>query len=94
MDQGADGKGGVSVNTTVIIEVRRFPVRLKDGSGKLVEDTIILTKRQLQAAQLVNESSKEVIRRLYRKQGLVVVDIGKPERQSISVDLNTLWGCG
>lgn len=79
------------MNTTVPIEARRFPVTTKDGNGKICNDTIILTKRELQAAQIVGESSKELICRLYQRKGFRVLDIGKAEKKTLSVDLDALW---
>lgn len=76
------------------IEVRRFSVIVEDAAGKTVEDHIILTKQELQAAQLVGQSSKELISRLYGRNGLRVVSIGAAERKTISVDLCALWGGG
>ena len=81
------------MNTFVPVEVRRFSVTVKNGSGEIVEDTIILTKRQLQAAQLVGQSSKELIHRLYQRHGFRVIDIGRAEKKTVTVDLNALWNC-
>lgn len=79
------------MNNSVAIEARRFPVTVKDGSGVIHKDTFILTKAELQAAQLVRESSKEVIHRVYRQKGCKVLDIGKAEKKTLTMDLNTLW---
>lgn len=79
------------MKNTITIEARRFPVTFKDGNGVLHEDTFVLTKAELQAAQLVRESSKEVIHRVYRQKGYRVLDIGKAEKKTLMVDLATLW---
>lgn len=80
------------MKSNITIEVRRFPVVIKStNSGAVSNDTITLSKQQLQAAQLVQQSSKELIHRLYQCQGFKVLDIGKPERKTISVDLDALW---
>lgn len=76
------------------IEARRFPVVIKNNvSGEVANDTITLSKQQLQAAQLVNESSKEVIHRLYQRLGCKVLDIGKAEKKTLTIDLDVLWEC-
>ncbi len=82
------------MNNTIAIEARRFPVVIKNNAiGEVTNDTIILSKQQLQAAQLVGQSSKELICRLYQRQGCKVLDIGKAEKKTVNVDLDTLWGC-
>ena len=92
MDQRTNGERGVSMKNCIIIEARRFPVVIKNnGSGEVAYDTIILSKQQLQAAQLVGQSSKELICRLYQRQGCKVVDIGKAQKKTLTVDLSALW---
>ena len=78
---------------TYDIEVRRFSVIVEDAAGKIREDHIILTKQELQAAQLVGQSSKELISRLYSRNGLRVLSIGAAEKRTISVDIDKIWGC-
>ena len=93
MDQGADSQGGISVKDCIRIEARRFPVVIKNNAcGEATNDTIILSKQQLQAAQLVGQSSKELICRLYQRQCCKVLDIGKAEKKTLIVDLDALWG--
>lgn len=76
----------------ITIEARRFPVVLMDErTGESVQSNIILDKEQLRAAQLVGQSSKELIFRIFNRKGYRVLDIGKPERRSIQVDLEELW---
>ena len=74
------------------VEARRFPViaRAVDGGDEL-SDTIILTKQELQAAEIVGESSKELITRHFVRRGFVVLDIGKPERSTLTIELEALW---
>ena len=80
------------MKSIIFIETRRFPVVIKDNaSGEVTNDTIILSKQQLQAAQLVGQSSKELISRLYWRKGFKVLDIGKAEKKTVSVDLSALW---
>ena len=54
------------------------------------EDLIVLTKAQLQAAQLVGQSSKELIERLYNRQGYGVQDIGRAKKQEVCLDLEEM----
>lgn len=90
---GAEQNGGKRMKNVIFIDARRFPVYVKDStSGEAHNDTIILSKQQLQAAQLVGQSSKELIHRIYKRQGLEVLDIGKAEKKTLTVDLDVLWG--
>lgn len=74
------------------IAALRFPVSVEDEKGKEYTIHIILTKEQLQAAQIVHQSSKELIFRICGRNNLFVNDIGKPERKTLAVDLGELWG--
>lgn len=49
-----------------------------------------VTKKQLQAAQIVGQSSTELIERLCDRQGYSVLEIGKPFKVSVTVDLDKL----
>ena len=76
----------------IVIEARRFPVTLRDErTGEITQSNIILDKQRLQAAQLVGQSSKELIQRFYNRQGFRVLEIGTPERRSICLSLDVLW---
>lgn len=76
----------------ITIEARCFPVLSKNlHTDQAVADVIVLSKQQLQAAQYVGQSSKELIFRIYRRKGFEVVSIGKPQKKTISVDLLDLW---
>lgn len=80
------------MNTYITIEARRFPVTVRDErTGAVSEDHIVLDKAQLQACQIVGQSSKELIQRIYNRQGFRVLEIGKPERRSIELSLEELW---
>ena len=56
-------------------------------TGEQREDLLTLDKRQLQAAQLVGQSSNELIFRIYNRQGFYVLNIGKPIKREVRVDL-------
>ncbi|MDY3014503.1 MAG: hypothetical protein SOR61_04810 [Evtepia sp.] len=76
------------------IPVRVFPVAYLDpNTGKRADDTIVLTKAELNAAQIVGQSSKELINRLYNRRGALVVDIGKAAKVEIEVELSDKSGC-
>lgn len=76
------------MNNTININVRVFPVSLRDErTGAVSEDTVVLTKGQLRAAQAVGQSSKELICRIFNREGYNVLDIGKAVKRTIPVDL-------
>ena len=72
----------------ITIQVRTYPVTIRDQrTGEQREDLLPLDKRQLQAAQLVGQSSNELIFRIYNRQGFYVLNIGKPIKREVRVDL-------
>ncbi len=74
------------------IQLRRFTVQIRDNrTGEVRQDAIVLSKQQLQAAQTVGQSSKELIFRLYNREGYTVLDIGRPEKREISLDLEGVF---
>ena len=74
------------MKTNITIEARRFPLELMDErTGCASLEYIVLDKRQLQAAQMVGQSSKELIRRIYNRQGFRVLEIGT------DLNLDELW---
>ena len=80
------------MKTTVTINLRAFPVKICDQrTGEELENTIIFTKDQLRAAQVVGESSKELISRAYGKAGFSVIEIGKADKREIELDLYKLY---
>lgn len=82
------------MKNTFTIELRRFPVRVQSASGEITEDHIIITKQELHAAQLVGQSSKELITRIYKRNGYKVLDIGTAEKRTVDANLCDLWGGG
>lgn len=75
------------MNNRICVPVRVFPVQLCDErTGELKEDTIVLTKEQLNAAQIVGESSTELIRRICSRQAFRVLEIRKPLKKDLPVD--------
>ena len=77
------------------IPIRIFPVRIQDKrSGSEIDDEIVLTKATLLAAQLVGESSKELIHRAYNREGYSVLEIGKARKMTVTVDLEEAASAG
>lgn len=81
------------MKTTMTIQVRAFPVVMRDMRKPMptIFDTIVVTKQELQAAQLVGESSKELITRICNRRGYEVISIQKPEKNEITINLEKLW---
>lgn len=83
------------MKTTMKITLRAFPVKIQDTrTGEIKEDKIVLTKEQLHAADLVGQSSKELITRLYNREGYKVLEIGKAAKQSGELDLEAAYLVG
>lgn len=75
----------------IVLNLRQFPVLAhdhRDGQEKHI--TVTVAKNQLQAAQIVGQSSKELIERLCDRQGYTVFEIGKPSKVAVAVDLDKL----
>lgn len=76
------------MNNTINTNVRVFQVTIRDErTGTVSKDTVVLTKGQLRAAQTVGQSSKELICRIFNREGYTVLDIGKAVKRDIPVDL-------
>ena len=76
------------MNNELRIPVRLFSLIVRDErTGTLEMDHLTLTKQQLQAAQIVGQSATELIHRIYNRQGYRVIEIGKPARTSVEVDI-------
>lgn len=80
------------MKTTYDLMIRAFPVKIRDGrTGEVLNDVIVLDKQRLQAANLVGQSSKELIERIYQKEGYAVLDIGKPDKLPILFRLDNMY---
>lgn len=76
----------------ITINLRAFPVLAHDHrTGQEEAITVTVTKDQLRAAQIVGESSKELIERLCDRQGYTVLEIGKPVKRAVALDLWALF---
>ncbi len=80
------------MKTEIKIAVRAYPVLIKDArTGKKINDTIVLEKARLQAGAMVGLGDEEIIYRLYNRQGYRVLEVGRPIKQEITVDLHKLY---
>lgn len=79
------------MKSKIVLNLRQFAVTARDhrdGEEKAI--TVTVTKDQLRAAQIVGQSSKELIERLCECQGYTVIEIGKPDKVTVTVDLDKL----
>jgi len=80
------------MKTTMTVQLRRFDVLVEDQrTRETKEDAIVFTLEQLHAAQLVGQSSKELIMRAFERQGYKVLDIGRAERRTATLRLDGLF---
>ncbi len=80
------------MKNVITMEVRRFPLLVvKKDNHEPYARHIVLTKEQLRAAQVVGQSSKELIHRICDRQGYKVLEIGKADKKTVFVDLDALW---
>ena len=85
-------QGCRSMRTQLTVEAMRFPLLvLKKDNHEVYARHIVLTKEQLQAAQLVGQSTIELIHRFCYCRGYEVLEIGKPEKKSIRLSLDAVW---
>ncbi len=76
----------------ITLTLRAFPVLAHDHrTSKEADLTVVLTKEQLRAAQMVGQSSKELIERICGRQGYEVMEIGTPDKLAVTVDLDKLY---
>ena len=75
----------------ITLHLRQFPVLAHDHrTGQEEAITVTVTKDQLRAAQVVGQSSKELIERLCEKQGFSAIEIGTPDKLTVTLDLDKL----
>ena len=80
------------MKTEVMITVRAYSVQIRDErTGETKGDTIVLTKQKIQAVATIGMSDRDLINRLYNRQGYHVLDVGKPKKKEIIVDLLELY---
>lgn len=80
------------MKTEIKIPVRAYPVELKDTrTGELLHDTIVLEKSRLQAGAMFDLGDEDIICRIYNRKGYRVLEIGKPDKVELAVDLQQLY---
>lgn len=78
--------------TAIKIPVRAYTVELKDTrTGVRITDTIVLEKSRIQAGALFDLGDEDIIYRIYNRQGYRVLEIGKPDKVELPVDLTELY---
>lgn len=76
----------------IIIQARAYLVTVRDErTGTERAEEIVLDKAQLRAMDTVRQSSTQLIYQLYNRQGFRVLNIGKPVKREIRVDLTELY---
>lgn len=80
------------MKTEIKITARAYPVQIRDErTGEKQSDTIVLSKQKIQAAATIGLSDRDLIHRLCNRQGYHVLDVGKPKKKEIIVDLLELY---
>lgn len=80
------------MKTEIKIPVRAYTVELKDTrTGERITDTIVLEKSRVQAGAMFDLGDEDIIYRIYNRQGYRVLEIGKPQKVELSVDLGKLY---
>lgn len=81
------------MKTSITLTLRAFPVIVENTETQEVKkDVVVLTKEHLRAAQLVGQSSKELIIHICADEGYRVVEIGKPAKRDVTFNLPLLCG--
>lgn len=80
------------MKTEIKITVRAYAVEIRDErTGEKMKETIVLDKAMLQAGAMVGLGDEDIIFRLYNRKGYRVLEIGKPVKADLSVDLLELY---
>lgn len=80
------------MTTEIKIPVRVYPVTLKDvRTGEVIKDRIVLEKSRLQAGALFDLGDEDIIFRIYNRQGYRVLEIGKPHKVELTIDLKRAY---
>lgn len=76
------------MKNVITIQARICMVMVRDErTGEEFSDLIALDKAQLQAAQTVGQSYKELIYRIYNRRGFKVLEIGGVRKKAVTFDL-------
>ena len=80
------------MKTEMRIPVRAYSVTLRDTrTGEVMNDTIVLEKSRIQAAALFDMGDEDIIYRIYNRQGYRVLEIGKPQKVELVIDLEKVF---
>lgn len=80
------------MKTEKMITVRAYPVEIRDErTGEKMKDTIVLDKDTLRAAGAIGVGDEDLIYRLYNRKGYRLLEISKPVKADLSVDLERLY---
>ena len=80
------------MTTEIKITVRAYPVKIRDErTGEKMNDQIVLDKAMLQAGAMVGLGDEDIIFQLYNRKGYRVLEIGKPGKLELTVDLEELY---
>lgn len=80
------------MKTAIKIPVRAYTVELKDSrTGERITDTIVLEKSRIQAGAMFDLGDEDIICRIYNRQGYRVLEIGKPQKVELTVNLGKLF---
>lgn len=80
------------MKTEIKIPVRVYGVKIKDTrTGEKKPDVIVLTKEQLRSGAMFDLGEQDIICRIYNRQGFRVLEIDKPDKVELAVDLHELY---
>lgn len=80
------------MKTEMKLSVRAYSVKIRDErTGEISADLIVLEKARLQAGGMVGLSDEDIIRRIYNRKGLWVLEIGNPHKKDIMINLHDLY---
>ena len=80
------------MTTELTIQLRCAPVVIRDErNGEKMEDKIVLELNQIKAADAMGFDFEEIVHRQYNRRGYTVLEIGKVQRQTITINLEELY---
>lgn len=80
------------MKTELTIQTRCFPVVIRDErTGDEMEDRIVLELNQIKSAAAMGLDFEEAIYRRYSRMGYKVLEIGKAQRQTMTINLEELY---
>lgn len=79
------------MKTEFIIQTRCFPVKVRDQrTGEEHDDTIVFELNQLKAAAGMGLDHEQVIHNKYNQLGYWVLEIGKGQKSTMTINLEEL----